>query len=347
MSKTLTATRFCVIAAAALGLATSAKGAYGIGFKPWVELGDTLGGTFSQSINLSPYSSSAWELGLVLSLRGLNTDLPVGVALLNSDLSQFVSYSAQTEGILGSDAFLPLALVLPNNSFDYSKVGGLQITWDGSGSIDVIFSHLAARAINGSSQVNLAPLWANAFLIDPDATFATYTQTPPPPPPPPGGGSFSASAPGGVLFLVGGATAELASRATNWTYAQISPGGTSWSATSDSNAKTGITAVDHREVLRGVASLPVSAWQYKHDTNSRHIGPMAQDFRQAFGLGFDDKHISTLDADGVALSALKGLIEELEERQQRSAAQAQRLTELETQLRDLQDRIGDTLPPRP
>lgn len=346
MSKTLTATRFCVIAAAALGLATSAKGAYGIGFKPRVELGDTLGGTFSQSINLSPYSSFAWELGLVLSFGGPNPELPVGVALLTSDLSQSVSYSAQTEGILGSDAFLPLALVSPNNSFDYSKVGGLQITWDGSGSIDVIFSHLAARAINGNSQVNLAPLWANAFLIDPIATAATYTQTPPPPPAP-SGGSFSATAPGGVLFLVGGATAELASRATNWTYAQISPGGTSWSATSDSNAKTGITAVDHRDILRGVASLPVSTWQYSHDAGRSHIGPMAQDFRQIFGLGFDDKHISTLDADGVALSALKGLIEELKERQQRSAAQAKRLSELESQLRDLRGRIADTLPPRP
>jgi predicted nucleic acid-binding Zn-ribbon protein len=34
---------------------------------------------------------------------------------------------------------------------------------------------------------------------------------------------------------------------------------------------------------------------------------MAQDFRAAFGLGDDDKHISSLDEDGIALAAIKAL----------------------------------------
>jgi len=33
-----------------------------------------------------------------------------------------------------------------------------------------------------------------------------------------------------------------------------------------------------------------------------HLGPVAQDFHAAFGLGADDKHIATVDADGVALA---------------------------------------------
>jgi hypothetical protein len=38
-----------------------------------------------------------------------------------------------------------------------------------------------------------------------------------------------------------------------------------------------------------------------------HIGPTAQDFHAAFGLGSDDETIGTVDADGVALAAIQGL----------------------------------------
>ena len=40
---------------------------------------------------------------------------------------------------------------------------------------------------------------------------------------------------------------------------------------------------------------------------SRHLGPTAQDFRAAFGLGEDDTTISTVDEQGVALAAIQGL----------------------------------------
>jgi trimeric autotransporter adhesin len=33
---------------------------------------------------------------------------------------------------------------------------------------------------------------------------------------------------------------------------------------------------------------------------------MAQDFHAAFQVGDDDKHITTVDADGVALAAIQG-----------------------------------------
>ena len=79
--------------------------------------------------------------------------------------------------------------------------------------------------------------------------------------------------------------------------------------------------------------------------NRRYIGPMAQDFHAAFGLGRDDKTISTLDTDGVTLSAIKGLIEELRERKERSAEQARRLAELEAELRELTEKVGSNLPP--
>ena len=46
----------------------------------------------------------------------------------------------------------------------------------------------------------------------------------------------------------------------------------------------------------------------------RIAGPMAQDFHAAFGGGADDKHIATVDADGVALAAIQGLNQKVEER---------------------------------
>jgi uncharacterized protein YceH (UPF0502 family) len=51
---------------------------------------------------------------------------------------------------------------------------------------------------------------------------------------------------------------------------------------------------------------------------------MAQDFHAAFGLGADDKHIATVDADGVALAAIQGLNEKVEANRQRSESREQR-----------------------
>ena len=62
------------------------------------------------------------------------------------------------------------------------------------------------------------------------------------------------------------------------------------------------------EILRRLADLPVSTWSYGWDDSSvRHLGPMAQDFAQAFGLGDSDKHIYTVDAQGVLFAAVKAL----------------------------------------
>ena len=108
---------------------------------------------------------------------------------------------------------------------------------------------------------------------------------------------------------------------------------------SDSNAKTAVTAIDHRETLRKLAALPVTAWNYKHDPNRRYIGPMAQDFHAAFGLGADDKHISTLDTDGVTLSAIKGLVEEINEQDAVLAERERQIQALEGAIDNLQEKM--------
>jgi hypothetical protein len=81
---------------------------------------------------------------------------------------------------------------------------------------------------------------------------------------------------------------------------------------SDRNAKEKFESVSPRDVLEKVAALPVSRWSYKTDPETRHVGPMAQDFYAAFSVGTDDKHIGLGDEGGVALAAIQGLNEKME-----------------------------------
>lgn len=91
------------------------------------------------------------------------------------------------------------------------------------------------------------------------------------------------------------------------TGAYLSTGGM-WENSSDRNLKANFAAVDPQEVLAQVAALPITSWNYIAEGEGvRHIGPVAQDFHTAFGLGRDDVTIGTADADGIALTAIQGL----------------------------------------
>jgi hypothetical protein len=105
---------------------------------------------------------------------------------------------------------------------------------------------------------------------------------------------------------------------------------------SDRNKKENFEPVDAREVLAKVAALPMSTWNYRtEDGRYRHMGPMGQDFHAAFGLGSGDKHITTVDADGVALAAIQGLNQKLDERDVQIVAQQKQITALESELKAL------------
>jgi hypothetical protein len=56
---------------------------------------------------------------------------------------------------------------------------------------------------------------------------------------------------------------------------------------------------------------------------------MAQDFAAAFGLGESDTHIASLDTSGVALAAIQGLSEVVEEKDAEIAALEARVAALE------------------
>ncbi|HZS33217.1 MAG TPA: tail fiber domain-containing protein [Methylomirabilota bacterium] len=101
---------------------------------------------------------------------------------------------------------------------------------------------------------------------------------------------------------------------------------------SDRHAKEGFAPVDPAAVLARVAALPIETWSYKGEP-VRHLGPMAQDFAAAFGLGADDRHIHTLDAAGVALAAIQGLQRQLQAQAARVAALEGECAALRAELR--------------
>lgn len=77
---------------------------------------------------------------------------------------------------------------------------------------------------------------------------------------------------------------------------------------SDRNLKRALRAVDAGDVLRRLVALDIGSWEYIADPpDIRHVGPMAQDFKQAFGLGAGDTTIFPLDASGVAMVAIQAL----------------------------------------
>jgi hypothetical protein len=71
-------------------------------------------------------------------------------------------------------------------------------------------------------------------------------------------------------------------------------------------------------VLDRLASVPIQQWNYKWEADESvpNIGPMAQDFKGAFYPGRDDKHISTLEFDGIELAAIQGLNKKMDEHTQ-------------------------------
>ena len=88
---------------------------------------------------------------------------------------------------------------------------------------------------------------------------------------------FLVRAAGGVGFYTNAATSTGVEMAAN---------GSSWAPLSDVNAKENFRDVSGEEVLAKIAAMPVQEWNYKaQDAALRHMGPTAQDFRAAFGLG--------------------------------------------------------------
>ena len=109
---------------------------------------------------------------------------------------------------------------------------------------------------------------------------------------------------------------------------------------SDRAVKTAIASINPRSVLSKVLSMPITSWAYKTDSNTRHIGPMAQDFHKAFGLGGSNKSIATVDADGVALAAIQGLHQIVKDKDAKIGALEKLNAAMQRKLAAIEKRLG-------
>ena len=111
---------------------------------------------------------------------------------------------------------------------------------------------------------------------------------------------------------------------------------------SDVHSKENITPVSAQEILAKVADLPMNTWTFKDDPHSgRHLGPMAQDFRTAFGLGNTDRGIFTVDADGVALASIQALAEEDRRQRTEDRGRQDQINALKRENADLLKRLDE------
>lgn len=140
---------------------------------------------------------------------------------------------------------------------------------------------------------------------------------------------------------------EFAARATGGFRFRTNLGGTTgcnlpagsgvFNCTSSRTTKENFFNVDGNDVLARLRKVPVSTWNYiAEGQQSRHLGPMAEDFYTAFQLGTTDKAIGIQDAVGVSLAAVKALDARTLELQQKS----EEVEQLRSKVNTLEQRLA-------
>jgi hypothetical protein len=110
-------------------------------------------------------------------------------------------------------------------------------------------------------------------------------------------------------------------------------GSAGWTCPSDRNLKDHFVVADTRTILERLEAMPVYYYQMRGARLPlRYLGPTAQDFKAAFALGGDDTKINTANEQGVALAAIKGLYEKLQQDEAKMATQDARIATLERRL---------------
>lgn len=211
--------------------------------------------------------------------------------------------------------------------FDSTVSGGIGNTASGHGAMVPGGASNTAAGLRSFAAGNRAKALNDGCFAWADNTNADFSCTT--------NNAFIARASGGVQFY---------SNAALTTGCSIAAGGGAWSCTSSRDEKTDFVPVDPVAVLKRVASLPLTEWRYRTEqSRARHLGPMAQDFRTAFGLGDDDRSIGLVDLGGVALAAIQGLERLVRDKDRRIAdleARASRVERLERELEAVKAKLG-------
>ncbi|MFL6254543.1 MAG: tail fiber domain-containing protein [Pyrinomonadaceae bacterium] len=139
---------------------------------------------------------------------------------------------------------------------------------------------------------------------------------------------FAARATGGFRFRT---------NLTGTTGCNLPAGSGVFNCTSSRTTKENFKGIDGNDVLARLRKVPVTSWNYiSEGAQSRHLGPMAEDFYGAFGLGTSDKAIGVQDAVGVSLAAVKALDARTLELQQKT----EEVEQLRTKVNTLEQRLS-------
>jgi hypothetical protein len=120
-------------------------------------------------------------------------------------------------------------------------------------------------------------------------------------------GEFRVRAPGGIRLRTSFASNSAAGVGGN-TGCDLPAGSGTLSCSSSRTIKENFAGVDGEDVLAAIRRTPVTTWNYiLEGRQSRHMGPVAEDFHQSFGLGTTDRSIGLNDIDGVTFAGVKAL----------------------------------------
>jgi hypothetical protein len=145
---------------------------------------------------------------------------------------------------------------------------------------------------------------------------------------------FFVRASGGVYFYA-------SPNGDNGGHCILPANGTGWSCSSDVNLKENFTPVDAQVILDRLEKISITRWNVKgQDASVQHIGPAAQDFYAAFGLGDDERLISSTDAQGVAFAAIQGLYRLSQQQQAEIESQQAEIKALKSQQASLEERLA-------
>jgi autotransporter adhesin len=218
---------------------------------------------------------------------------------------------------IGTQATAPQAMAVGSTTLasgSYSLAAGDGTVASGSSSLAAGLATVASGASTTAlgSYASTAN-HAGAYVYG-DASTATYLTAS-------ADNQFSVRASGGVRFF------------TNNTHSSgvtLSAGGSAWNVVSDRNRKEAFLALNGEDMLARIRALPLTTWRYiaEADRDTRHIGPMAQDWHRAFGFSRDSLTINSGDLDGVNLAGVQAL-------EARTQAQAARIAALEAANRAL------------
>jgi hypothetical protein len=139
---------------------------------------------------------------------------------------------------------------------------------------------------------------------------------------------FAVRAAGGYRFRT---------NATLTTGCNLPAGSGVFSCSSSRTLKDNFATISGDDILSRIRRVPVSTWSYLAEGRQvRHIGPFAEDFHAAFGVGTDDKSIGLLDIDGVNFAGVKALDERATRQEAEIQALRARNAELEARLARLE-----------